>query len=228
MRKHFGFTLAEVLITLGIIGVVAAMTMPALINQTKGAEYKTAYKKAISAISQAIVLNYALDGWDLSNADSKNTLGNDESSKGKLGLFQQRMNVVRTVHGKIEGYTNDVDHKGSVSLFAPAFADENTSTNTTIFLNDGIMFAFVEPGDGGCLKPGVGGAVPTGENIKGKKCAGYIDVNGIKGPNKLVKCSKGKGDSCEVNKPTDIYEIVMYGQTVLPNSDAARAVLYTK
>ena len=28
--KHFGFTLAEVLITLGIIGIVAAMTIPSL------------------------------------------------------------------------------------------------------------------------------------------------------------------------------------------------------
>ncbi len=31
------FTLAEVLITLGIIGVVAAMTMPTLMNSTNGA-----------------------------------------------------------------------------------------------------------------------------------------------------------------------------------------------
>lgn len=39
MKKFFakrfeGFTLAEVLITLGIIDVVAAMTMPTLMNQT--------------------------------------------------------------------------------------------------------------------------------------------------------------------------------------------------
>ena len=29
--KNFGFTLAEVLVTLGIIGVVAAVTLPSLI-----------------------------------------------------------------------------------------------------------------------------------------------------------------------------------------------------
>lgn len=51
--KHFGFTLAEVLITLGIIGLVAAMTMPALINTTKENEYKTAYRKGFATLSQA-------------------------------------------------------------------------------------------------------------------------------------------------------------------------------
>ena len=54
-RASFGFTLAEVLITLGIIGVVAALTIPALMNYTQEKEYKTAYKKAYSAISQALL-----------------------------------------------------------------------------------------------------------------------------------------------------------------------------
>ena len=33
MRKFVGFTLAEVLITLGIIGVVAALTLPSVIQK---------------------------------------------------------------------------------------------------------------------------------------------------------------------------------------------------
>lgn len=52
---HFGFTLAEVLITLGIIGIVAAMTIPTLINKTNDLEYKNAYKEAISVASQALM-----------------------------------------------------------------------------------------------------------------------------------------------------------------------------
>ncbi len=74
MTKRFGFTLAEVLITLGIIGVVAAMTMPTLMNQTQGAQYKTAYKKALSALSQAVTLNVALDEWNF--ADTTGATGN--------------------------------------------------------------------------------------------------------------------------------------------------------
>ena len=40
IAAKFGFTLAEVLITLGIIGVVAAMTIPTLIANTNGAKYR--------------------------------------------------------------------------------------------------------------------------------------------------------------------------------------------
>ena len=62
------FTLAEVLITLGIIGVVAAMTMPTLMNSTQGAQYKAAYKKALSSLSQAVTLNMALEDWNFADA----------------------------------------------------------------------------------------------------------------------------------------------------------------
>lgn len=40
------FTLAEVLVTLGIIGVVAAMTMPTLINNTGNEKYVAKLKKS--------------------------------------------------------------------------------------------------------------------------------------------------------------------------------------
>lgn len=52
--KSRGFTLAEVLITLGIIGVVAAMTLPTLINRAKGVQYSTALKKSYSVLLQAL------------------------------------------------------------------------------------------------------------------------------------------------------------------------------
>lgn len=48
-----GFTLAEVLITLGIIGIVAAITIPILTNQIQDSQFKTAYKKAYSVACQA-------------------------------------------------------------------------------------------------------------------------------------------------------------------------------
>ena len=95
------FTLAEVLITLGIIGVVAAMTMPTLINSTQGAQYKTAYKKALSVMSQAVVMNIALEDYDLSQTLGNTTNGNgneashNAESQTLYTLFKNRMNVVK-------------------------------------------------------------------------------------------------------------------------------------
>lgn len=71
-----GFTLAEVLITLGIIGVVAAMTMPVLVGKYKERVLVTSLKKNYLILSQAI--NYAEEEygdfryWDVkdNNVDS--------------------------------------------------------------------------------------------------------------------------------------------------------------
>ena len=64
MNKKSGFTLAEVLVTLMIIGVIAAMTIPSLMQNTAQQEYKAGFKKAVSMLNQAVTLNYALDGED--------------------------------------------------------------------------------------------------------------------------------------------------------------------
>ncbi len=79
MTKRFGFTLAEVLITLGIIGVVAAMTIPTLISNTNGAQFKTAYKKALSTLNQAILMNIAMEDTVLS------TIGDDNATQANAG-----------------------------------------------------------------------------------------------------------------------------------------------
>lgn len=51
--KKVAFTLAEVLITLGIIGVVVALIMPTVISKTKDKQYKAARAKALSTIGNA-------------------------------------------------------------------------------------------------------------------------------------------------------------------------------
>ena len=56
MVRLKAFTLAEVLITLGIIGIVAAMTLPALINKIKYREFETALRKNYTVLQQALQL----------------------------------------------------------------------------------------------------------------------------------------------------------------------------
>ncbi len=69
LKSKLAFTLAEVLITLGIIGVVAAMTMPALINNTQNKELQTALKKGYSEIMQAFELMKQDVGTEILPAD---------------------------------------------------------------------------------------------------------------------------------------------------------------
>ncbi len=53
MKTYSGFTLAEVLITLGIIGIVAAMTIPGLITKYKAHQLKSQFLKSYSTVQQA-------------------------------------------------------------------------------------------------------------------------------------------------------------------------------
>ena len=66
--RRAAFTLAEVLITLGIIGVVAAMTMPSVIGHYKKQETISKLKKAYTSINQALKMSEIDNGeyeyWD--------------------------------------------------------------------------------------------------------------------------------------------------------------------
>lgn len=221
MRVREGFTLAEVLITLGIIGVVAAMTMPTLMNSTQGAQYKAAYKKALSAISQAVTLNVALDDWNLADSTAASTCAYPSNSIA--ALFNSRMNIVRCEPGAFKGSDGKTDYAVSGKaggIGGTAATTTGTADNITLFFNDGIMFTF----------PANNTACTKDDTKSGGPCYGFIDVNGVKAPNKFVKCdnSGATGDNCQSKSPTDVYPVVFYDQTILPSSVAARAVLYAK
>ena len=72
-----GFTLAEVLITLGVIGIVAALTMPSLIQNTKRQQASARLKKFISVINQALIsaeLDYGpREDWGKGEMDSSDS-----------------------------------------------------------------------------------------------------------------------------------------------------------
>jgi prepilin-type N-terminal cleavage/methylation domain-containing protein len=64
MRKNrLAFTLAELLITIAIVGVVAALTIPNLINNYRAKQLRTQYLKAYSTITQAL---RAMEGDEIS------------------------------------------------------------------------------------------------------------------------------------------------------------------
>lgn len=73
MLKRYAFTLAEILITLGIIGIIAAMTLPAIIQKHKRTIVETRLEKFYSAINQAIKISELKNGdkihWEPKDTD---------------------------------------------------------------------------------------------------------------------------------------------------------------
>lgn len=49
-----GFTLAEVLITLGLIGIVAAMTLPSLVNNARNKQLEAAFKEKLFCFKSGV------------------------------------------------------------------------------------------------------------------------------------------------------------------------------
>ena len=79
-KTKTAFTLAEVLITLVIIGIVAALTIPTAINNYRKHEYYSAFKKTYSTLLQATNKifaehgspNASIGGWASLSGDVKN------------------------------------------------------------------------------------------------------------------------------------------------------------
>jgi len=163
-----GFTLAEVLITLGIIGVVSAMTIPSLLRNTNNAELKAAWKKEYSVLTSAISL--------VMNDNSGNIKGmyTDTSGDTFFNVLRAKLNVAK--------YCAATTAKGNcwvadsnVKNFAGGSPDTyDVGDNSAIMLSDGAFVTINWPNGTNCDRDGAY-----------KKDCGWliIDVNGFKGPN---------------------------------------------
>jgi len=89
-----GFTLAEVLLALLVIGIVASLVIPAAITDFQNAEFKTTYKKAFSAASIATKQAFA-NGLFVSRRnvyDQEPTLYNFNVFKNQFSVAKECMN----------------------------------------------------------------------------------------------------------------------------------------
>ena len=161
MRNLNGFTLAEVLITLGVIGVVSAMTMPVLINDIQGRQLQSALKKSYSTISQALDMYYVENGERFVVTDQRYAL--------KPILIKYIKNVRDCGYG--------TDDKACV--YYDTFKDIYRNFNGTSFMNS-------KPFDDGQFVINDGSLVMIENNSNSFNNFISIDVNGYrKRPNRL-------------------------------------------
>jgi len=96
ISKIKGFTLAEVLITLAIIGVVAALTMPTLMANHRKKVTITRLQKFYSAMNQAIKLSEVQNG-EIKYWESENLGFNPDNTLGWYEKYlQPYMNIIGT------------------------------------------------------------------------------------------------------------------------------------
>jgi len=104
MKKKSGFTLAEILITLTIIGIVAAMVIPGLLKSTNSQEYKATLKKAVAVLSQVIRKSIAINGTSPSDCSGCSAAS---GSSSLANYFRNSMNVIATGPDNNSFYTAD-------------------------------------------------------------------------------------------------------------------------
>lgn len=214
MMKKNGFTLAEVLITLAIIGVVATLTLPALMTNTQEQQAKTAIKKGINTLTEAAQTNLAIDGFDYSSLSTFST--NDEESLSLYAILAKRTTMDRVTTGTA---SND------------AKLVNNGASNYVVFFKDGSALSFVND----ATTYGNAAVAPQADGLP-KGISAVYDTNGKKGPNLLSNC-QGVGNQKAKGAPSDStancsnkskrvikdqFGIRLRGSYAVPNGAAAR------
>ena len=247
MTKRFGFTLAEVLITLGIIGVVAAMTIPTLISNTNGAKFRSQFKKTLSTLNQAGLMSQAQYDFDYAGTTQA---CNATVTTAAAEHPDSTMSFCAILNGTLTGQTyqgvasnikrNNNGTEVAYAHVAPqnykkVLATDAPTKYLAYTLADGSIVAF-DPTAQGCELPI--GTRMTGDWITNNtKCLGFIDVNGATLPNREVSCTDETKTENTVETPcavkndanhmTDVFPIVFHDATVEPASNAAKYVLTT-
>jgi prepilin-type N-terminal cleavage/methylation domain-containing protein len=162
-KRNAAFTLAEVLITLAIIGIVAALTIPSVVKNYQKTQTITKLKKEYSTINQAYNVSQAENGmyqtWD--NAEDMEA----EEYFNKYWKPYLKVSKICTTHSDC-GYetntpwTNLIGESTSTSAVAP-------TARTTFLTPDGVLFVIFTKG-------GTEGA-PINDI--------YVDLNASKKPN---------------------------------------------
>ena len=135
IKMRLGFTLAEVLITLGIIGVVAAMTIPNLIANNKAQKLRSQFLKSYSVVQQ-VFKQMEADDVSLNPADyNPNT----------TGKFYKTF--IKYLHAPMDcgGSSTDTNRKNTLPYYYPA-EDSTMKPYKTFDGSNTIIYNYLDDG----------------------------------------------------------------------------------
>ena len=246
MMNKRGFTLAEVLITLGIIGVIAAMTVPTLMNNSTEIEFRSAFKKGLASLNQAVTMNVALDNVDFDSLTS--TVLKDTTVDSLWALLANRMSTAKFLDTQDTSRDTELLDIGGVAKVGNITKTADGSApggngNVAMFFTDGSCIIW-NPTKSLSNTAGVLNNTNTANGIRA-----IWDVNGSKKPNRLSWCdpAAANGNRDKISKKTDDhqltagtrcndenviirdqYSILLKGNRATPNGQAAHYIFYMK
>lgn len=174
---RFAFTIAEVLIVLGIVGIVAEMALPSLIQKTDNMTNATAFKKTYAALTNLYQQLVAENG-DIISAIGQNATSSTDSA-GLAKMFMDKMKVAKDCGLASAKDKNCFAYKVKYRLLdgTPQGWENAGLTYYTFTTADGVAYMVANPVLDCSFAAGVGPPV-------NKLCGSItIDVNGPKGPN---------------------------------------------
>lgn len=171
LLNKMAFTIAEILIVLGIVGIIAQMTIPSLIQsvqqQTTVVSLKKAYTNMSQAYASAVAENGTPDNWDL---------GSTNGAVNLLEKFAPYLRITKNCGTGKGCWPSSVKYKYINGSFVSSAADDDTAL-AKAQLADGTLILFVAYAD--CT------SFPQGQTQALKSVCGYfyVDINGFKPPN---------------------------------------------
>ncbi len=201
-----GFTMAEILLSLTIIGVVAAITLPSLTGNINERTWNTQRKALYARMSQAIALMPALNGYGtIDTASSVDTAAETFITAG-LSKVLKINNICSSgtlkdcgIPDKLTTMTNSqIDFPQDWNELNPKMLDASYANSSVgVALSNeliNVQAAAFETANGESIavyyQPNCAADMQEGSvyMIQPKICANFIyDLNGTKGPNTVGK-----------------------------------------
>ncbi len=219
------FTLAEVLITLTIIGIVAAITIPGVIANSQQTEYRTGLRKAVSSLDQAVALNIAIEG------------ENPYQNTNLFKYLQRHMTVVRS-------YPNGY-HDGIANY---SRGTRRVLRNKAFYTKDGIRYEIFERGEfpyrtyeqnyymwGKNSRCGNAGLITNDEWVNwsddSEPCIVTVDVNGDRKPHPITNRNANQWNDSYPSPYgttlTDIFTVLITKDGAVPFGVLAQKAMYS-
>lgn len=189
-NKYFnkGFTLAEILLTLTIIGVVVSAVIPELIQDTKKAEYIVKLKKEYAVLQQAFkMLELEEGGSILNNPNIINSNTAVDSlmydSPKLMNDFTNKLNISKNCgNGTGCVYNTPIKYLGGSYLQAAPDSGWSGRFGKVITSSGAIMILAAFNSCGWSISAGI----PANSRLYQSVCGQIlVDINGNQGPNQL-------------------------------------------